>query len=96
MLLGKVVGTVVATRKDYRLTGLKFHVVRRVNTAGEMEEGTVVAVDSVGVGAGEVVLYATGSSARMTKTTEERPVDALIMAVVDTVEVEGRLVYQKE
>lgn len=96
MQLGIVSGTVVSSQKDPRLTGYKFLVVRQVNIQGEPQGSYVVAVDAVGVGPGEYVLYATGSSARQTDSTENRPVDATIMAIVDTWEVEGRVVYQKD
>ena len=95
MLLGRVVGTLVASRKDPGLEGHKFLVVRRIDTDGSDLDSSVVAVDSVGAGIGEVVLYATGSSARQTPATQDRPCDAVIMAIVDEWEVEGREVYRK-
>lgn len=96
MLLGRVVGTLVATRKDEKMEGLKFLVVRQVNLEGAETGGYVVAVDAVGAGLGEIVMYATGSSARQTVLTDRRPCDAVIMAIVDTWEVDGRVKYQKE
>ena len=96
MLLGRVIGTVVATRKDEKLEGLKFLVVRQIDTEAREGSGYVVAVDAVGAGIGEVVLYATGSSARQTIVTDKRPCDAVIMAIVDTWEVGGQVKYQKE
>lgn len=95
MLLGKVVGTLVSTRKDPKLEGLKFLVLQRLNIEGKPIEGYVVAVDAVGAGVEEVVMYATGSSARQTVLTDQRPCDAVIMGIVDTWEVNGRVVYQK-
>ncbi|MGC8879971.1 MAG: EutN/CcmL family microcompartment protein [Anaerolineae bacterium] len=95
MLLGKVVGTLVSTRKDPKLEGLKFLVLQRLNIEGKPIEGYVVAVDAVGAGVEEVVMYATGSSARQTILTDQRPCDAVIMGIVDTWEVNGRVVYQK-
>ncbi|MGQ9503180.1 MAG: EutN/CcmL family microcompartment protein [Anaerolineae bacterium] len=95
MLLGKVVGTLVSTRKDPKLEGLKFLVLQRLNIEGKPIEGYVVAVDAVGAGVEEVVMYATGSSARQTILTDQRPCDAVIMGIVDTWEVHGRVVYQK-
>ena len=86
MLLGKVVGTVVATRKEDSIIGLKLLLVRAVNENGEPTGATVVAADAVGAGVGETILYASGSSARQTMVTDKRPVDAVIMAIVDTVE----------
>ena len=90
MKLGRIVGSVVSTRKDPSLESLKLLVVENVGTNLEKEGGYVVAVDSVGAGVGEVILYATGSSARQTKITKDRPVDAVIMAIVDSFDVEGR------
>lgn len=95
MLLGKVVGTVVSTRKEPTLDGSKFLLVRGIDPEGKPTSTLVVAVDAVGAGPGEVVLYASGSSARQTEMTKDRPVDATIMAIVDQVEVDGRLNYVK-
>lgn len=95
MFLGKVVGTLVSTQKEASLDGLKFLVVRRLSVANEDERGYVVAADAVGAGLGEVVMVATGSSARQTVMTDKRPCDAVIMAIVDSWEVDGREVYQK-
>ena len=96
MLIGKVVGTVVATRKEEELEGLKFLLVRGLDLEGKQTSTLVVAVDAIGAGIGEVVLYASGSSARQTKVTKDRPVDATIMAIVDEIEVAGKLKYVKE
>lgn len=96
MLIGKVIGTVVATRKDEKLNNLRFMVVRQLDVDGRETNSYVVAVDAVGAGVGEVVLYATGSSARQTVLTDKRPCDAVIMAIVDTWEVGGEVRYQKE
>ncbi len=96
MLIGKIVGTVVATQKDEKLEGLKFHVVKQLDMEGKETGGYVVAADAVGAGVGEVVLYATGSSARQTVLTDRRPCDAVIMAIVDTWELHGEVKYTKE
>lgn len=96
MTLGRVVGTVVATQKDPGLAGFKLQIVQNVDiTTMEPSSGFVVAVDSVGAGEGELVLCCSGSSARMTGTTEERPVDAVIVAIVDSAEMGGKRVYEK-
>lgn len=95
MQLGEVVGTVVASQKEATMTGFKFLMVRNLGVDGEKAGGSVVAVDAVGAGVGEVVLYATGSAARQTVTTKDRPCDAVIMAIVDTWEVDGTEVYRK-
>lgn len=95
MKLGRVVGTVVSTRKDEKIVGLRLYVVRDLSMELAGKESFVVAADTVGAGVGEVVLYASGSSGRQTKVTEGRPVDACIMAIVDTIDFEGRVVYDK-
>ncbi|MDX2015340.1 MAG: EutN/CcmL family microcompartment protein [Myxococcaceae bacterium] len=95
MLLGKVVGTVVSTRKEPTLDGSTFLIVRGLDAEGKPTSTFVVAVDAVGAGVGEVVLYASGSSARQTEMTKDRPVDAVIMAIVDQLEVGGALTYVK-
>jgi len=96
VLIGKVVGTVIATRKEEELEGIKFLLVRGVDLEGQPTSLLIVAADAVGAGVGEVVLYASGSSARQTRITKDRPVDATIMAIVDQVEVGGKLKYIKE
>jgi microcompartment protein CcmK/EutM len=95
MFLGKVVCTLVATQKEASLEGLKFLVVRRLTVDNEEESGYVVAADAMGAGVGEVVMVATGSSARQTRLTDKRPCDAVIMAIVDTWEVGGEEKYRK-
>jgi microcompartment protein CcmK/EutM len=95
MLLGKVVGTLVATRKEESLEGLKFLVLKQLDMEGQETGGYRVAADAVGAGLGEVVLYATGSAARQTKYTHQRPCDGVIMAIVDQLEVEGKVTYDK-
>jgi microcompartment protein CcmK/EutM len=95
MLIGKVVGTVVSNRKDPKIEGLKFLLVRQVDVDLKELTGYVVAADAVGAGIGEYILYATGSSARQTVVTDKRPIDAVIMAIIDQWEIGGRLKYHK-
>ena len=95
MLLGRVTGTVVASQKEPLMEGFTFLLVRQVGVDNADGAGYVVAVDSVGAGVGEVVMYASGSSARQTSLTRDRPCDAVIMAIVDTWEVDGTTVYEK-
>jgi microcompartment protein CcmK/EutM len=95
MLLGVVIGSVVSTNKEQELSGLKLLLVRGADLEGKATGSLVVAIDAVGAGVGEVVLYASGSSARQTKVTKDRPVDATIMAIVDSIEHEGRQTYTK-
>lgn len=87
MNLGKVIGTVWSTRKDENLVGAKFLIVKELDLDYNPKDKFVVAVDSVGAGVGEVVLFASGSSARQTSFTHNKPVDAVIMAIVDKLDV---------
>ena len=87
MLIAKIVGTVVATRKDPRLVSSKLLVVRPVDPRGKAEGNYLVAVDTVDAGVGETVLVVSGSSARMASGLKDTPVDAAIVGIVDTVEV---------
>ena len=95
MILGKVTGTVVATQKDEKLVGSKLLIVQDVNLDGDLERQYTVAVDAVGAGIGEIVLIATGSSARQTSVTSNKPVDGVVMAIVDTIEIDGEVRYMK-
>ncbi|MDP6529972.1 MAG: EutN/CcmL family microcompartment protein [Gemmatimonadota bacterium] len=95
MTLGRVVGTVVATRKEDRLSGFTLQVVEGLGLDMKPTGAFVVAVDAVGAGAGEIVLTAAGSSARLTEQTLDAPVDAVIMAIVDALETHGEVVYDK-
>ena len=95
MQLGKIIGTVVSTKKDEKLVGLKMQIVKHVDTNGKPLNSFVIAVDSVGAGVGEIVLVAAGSSARQTKLTEGKPVDAIIMAIIDELEIGGETKYSK-
>lgn len=88
MILGKVVGNVVATRKDDRLVGSKLLLVEPVGPDGEARGAPLVAVDTVDAGAGETVLVVSGSSARMARGLTDRPVDAAIVGIVDAVNTE--------
>jgi microcompartment protein CcmK/EutM len=96
MVLGKVVGTLVASRKEPTIEGLKLLVVRACDVDGTPTGNAVVCADAVGAGLGEVVLYASGSSARQTEVTNNRPVDATIMAIVDEIAVGGEVRFVKE
>jgi microcompartment protein CcmK/EutM len=87
MIIGRILGTVVATRKDPRLEGKKLLLVRQLNLQGEDESNYLVAVDTVGAGFRERVLVVSGSSARLAEGMQDRPVDAAIVGIIDTVEV---------
>ena len=93
MFLGKVIGNVVATQKDPKFQGMKLLLVQPYvnrDRALVVSGSSIVAVDSVGAGEGECVLFTQGSSARLTPSTREAPIDAVIVGIVDTVEVGGR------
>ena len=87
MLLAKIVGTVVATRKDPRLVSNKLMVARPVDHLGKAEGAYLVAVDTVDAGIGETVLIVSGSSARMAAGMKDCPVDAAIVGIIDTVDI---------
>ena len=95
MILAKVLGTVVSTQKEPSLEGLRFMVVQPIDVEGQPTGSNIVAVDAIGSGPGEIVLYCTGSSARQTAVTNNKPCDAVIMAIVDQWEVGGNTKYKK-
>jgi microcompartment protein CcmK/EutM len=95
MNLAKVAGTVVSTRKEESMEGLKFLILQQVNLEGNDDGSFVIAADAVGAGPGEYVLYASGSSARQTLVTDKRPCDAVVMAIVDNWEINGAIKYKK-
>ena len=96
MFLGKVIGTVWSTKKDENLVGAKFLIVNELDLDLNERDRFVVAVDSVGAGDGEVVLVATGSSSRQTEFTKDKPVDAVIMAIVDKLDVSVRQMHEQK
>lgn len=95
MQLARIVGTVVSTQKETTLDGLRFYLIEPLGLDARPAGAPLVAVDAVGAGMGEVVLIATGSSARQTPVTDRRPVDAVVMAIVDQWEVSGEVKYLK-
>ncbi len=95
MQLAKVIGTVVSTRKDPGISGFKLLLLQNENPVSREPGGFVVAADAVGAGVDEYVLYATGSSARQTEVTSNRPCDAVVMAIVDQWSLDGEQVYEK-
>jgi microcompartment protein CcmK/EutM len=95
MQLARVIGTVVSSRKEPAIEGLKLLLVQACDPDGTPSGTSVVAADAVGAGIGEVVLYASGSSARQTELTRDRPCDAVIMAIVDSWDVGGDVRYHK-
>lgn len=95
MVFARVTGNVVCTLKDEKLVGAKLMLVQPVDLAGAAKGNPLVAVDAVGAGEGELVLLVQGSSARQTSRTNNTPVDAVIFAIVDTVEQSGKTVFKK-
>jgi carbon dioxide concentrating mechanism protein CcmL len=95
MQIAKVCGTVVSTHKEQSLTGVKFLVIQLVDEEGNPLPGYEVAADSVGAGVGEWVLISRGSAARTTPGSESRPLDALVIGIIDTVSVDNRRLYSK-
>ena len=95
MLIGRIVGSVVSTCKDEQLEHFKLLVVQVHDHENKAQPQYVVAVDSVGAGTQDMVLFASGSSARQTEMTKDRPVDAVIMAIVDSWDLGGENVYEK-
>ena len=89
MLLARITGTVVATRKDERLVSSKLLIVRPIDPTGKAEGSSLVAVDTVDAGVGETVLIVSGSSARMATGMKDCPVDAVIVGIVDEVTTAG-------
>jgi len=87
MILAKIIGTVVATRKDERLVSNKLLVARAMDPTGKLDGNYVVAVDTVDAGVGETVLIVSGSSARMASGLKDCPVDAAVVGIVDEIEI---------
>jgi len=96
MYAARIIGTVVCTQKDPRMNSLKMYVVQPVNLVTMKDEGkSAVAIDAVGAGDSEIVLVVSGSSARLTEQTLNKPVDATIMAIIDFIDIEGKNVFSK-
>jgi len=96
MLIAKVIGTAVATMKDNRLKGHKLLIMRQTDEKGSATGKPFVAIDTIDAGVGDLVLTASGSSARQTDLTKDTPVDAVIIAVIDSLEVEGVVMFRKQ
>ncbi len=95
MLIAKVIGTTVSTIKDEKLVGRKLLIVRQTDETGAFVGKPFVAVDTVDAGVGDLVLTCAGSSARQTTITKDTPVDAVIMSVIDSLEVGGEVTFRK-
>jgi microcompartment protein CcmK/EutM len=95
MLIAKVIGTTISTIKDEKVRGRKLLILRQTNERGEFVGRPYVALDLVDAGEGELVLTGHGSSARQTFMTKDCPVDAVVIAVIDHLEVDGEVVFHK-
>ncbi|MBI3360883.1 MAG: EutN/CcmL family microcompartment protein [Chloroflexi bacterium] len=96
MQIARVVGSTIATIKDEKLHGRKLLIVREADVEGNVTGKPYVAVDTVDAGTGDLVLVAQGSSARQTSVTKDSPVDSVIMAVIDSLQVSGKVTFRKE
>lgn len=96
MLLARVSGTIVATQKSENLNGMRLLLLEKIDVSTMKGKGDfLVALDAVGANVGEIVFYVTGSSARLTDTSKGRPTDSTITGIVDNIDKEGKLIYQK-
>ena len=95
MLIARVVGSAVSTIKDEKLIGVKLLVIKEADETGKPIGKPIIAIDTVDAGTGDLVLTASGSSARQTNITQNRPVDTVIMAILDSLEVDGKITYRK-
>ncbi len=95
MDIGKICGTIVAEKKDEKLIGGKLYIVKLMDMNGKLTDNIVVALDTIGAGEGEIVIVVSGSSSRMTEYTQHLPVDAAIVAIVDELEVNDKIIYNK-
>lgn len=95
MLIARVIGSTISTIKDEKLSGRKLLILRQTDERGEPFGKPYVAVDTVDAGVGDLVLTCAGSSARQTAITKDSPVDAVIMSVIDSLEVSGQVVFRK-
>jgi len=95
MILGKVVGTVVSSSKNVDIKGAKFLLIDKSNQRGEKKGDYLVALDLVGVGNDELVMISESTSARETQTTVNKPIDAIIVGIIDMIDEKGNIVYKK-
>ena len=96
MQIALVIGSTISTIKDEAISGRKLLIVRKADTEGKMTGEPFVAVDTVSAGTGDLVLITDGSSARYTRQTTDTPVDAVIVGVIDSLEMAGKVTYRKE
>lgn len=96
MQIAKVIGTVVSTYKTRSLTGVKLLIVQLIDAQGQLLTGYEVAADTVGAGVNEWVLVTKGSAARIDQGNENRPIDAMVVGIIDTVTIDNRSLYSKK
>lgn len=90
MHIGKVIGTIVATSKNEKLIGSKLMIVQPIDSKLQDKGGEVVAVDTVGAGIGEIIIYASGTAARIGANKRESPIDLAIIGIVDTIDLKEK------
>ncbi len=95
MILGKVVGTVVATQKDIDIAGAKFLLINMCDQKGEKKDNFIVALDLVGAGNDEMVMVSQSTPARETPITKNKPIDAIIVGIIDVIDENEHVVYKK-
>jgi ethanolamine utilization protein EutN len=95
MVIGVVAGSVIASQKTSSMEGLALRIVRRVTPDGKLTDTYMVAVDVIGADHGEYVLVASGSTARQTTLTDTKPIDAIIIAIVDAWQMKNKVIYDK-
>ena len=96
MILGKVLGTVVASQKQGKLGGLKLLFIQDMDHEGKLKGSARVAGDTVGAGVGETVIITSGSSSRYTSLTNDAPVDDIVVGIVDAIDIGSKRMYDKE
>ena len=95
MILGKVVGTVISTQKNIDIKGAKFLLIEKCNHKGEKKGDFLVALDIIGVGKDELVMISESTSARETLETMNKPIDALIVGIIDVIDDNDKVSYRK-
>ena len=96
MVLARVVGTVISTQKEPKIEGIKFLLIEKIDPVTlKGKDDFVVSMDTVGAGVGEIVFYTSGSGARQTTLTQGIPTDSSIIAIVDSIEKDGKFTFQK-
>ena len=95
MILGKVVGTVVSNKRADQIEAARYLLIDQCDQQGRGKNDFLVALDLIGAGYEEIVLLSQGSAARQTTITDNRPMDAIIIGIVDLIDEQGNIVYKK-